>query len=351
VIGAAAQNDLVAVIAQTCRAGYDLDELRRRLLPRLRRAVPIDALWWAAADPASLLFSRTDREEIPPETGPYFITNEFLQDDVNKWAELARDRHGVRTLWQATEGEPARSARYRDIFQPLGLGDELRAVLRAGGECWGYLCMHREGPSRFTRQEAEFIERVSPHLADGFRLATLMSYTQQASEDASPGVVLLAEDGSCSATNTAGARWLDELRSDPDRNEPALEVLAVAARLRQVDATTARSPRLRARTLAGRWAVLHASWLGTPPSRAVAVIIEEAAPADVLPVLLAAYGFTTQERRITGLVCQGLSTLEIAGRLHVTTNTVQDHLKSIFTKTGLRSRRELVATLFKQQYR
>ncbi|MFN2629462.1 MAG: response regulator transcription factor [Gaiellaceae bacterium] len=53
---------------------------------------------------------------------------------------------------------------------------------------------------------------------------------------------------------------------------------------------------------------------------------------------------------MTGLVCQGLSTTEIAGQLHVTTNTVQDHLNSIFTKTGTRSRRELLATLLKQQY-
>jgi DNA-binding CsgD family transcriptional regulator len=42
--------------------------------------------------------------------------------------------------------------------------------------------------------------------------------------------------------------------------------------------------------------------------------------------------------------------IAIAGQLHVTTNTVQDHLKSIFTKTGVRTRGQLVATLLKQQY-
>jgi DNA-binding CsgD family transcriptional regulator len=80
------------------------------------------------------------------------------------------------------------------------------------------------------------------------------------------------------------------------------------------------------------------------------VIIEQAAPAEVLPLLMAAYSLTKQERTVTGLVCQGRSTIEVAARLHLTTNTVQDHLKSIFAKTGVRSRRELVATLLKQQY-
>lgn len=349
-ISGAAQSNLVAAIADACRAGLDLDELRRRLLPRLRRAVAVDALWWAVADPATLLFNRAEREEIPAETGPYFVTNEFLEDDVNKWTELARDRRGVRTLWEATDGEPESSARYRDIFKPLGLGDEMRAVLRAEGECWGYVCLHREGPHGFSAEETQFVERIASHLADGFRLATLISSTQADDDGSPPGLVVLGEDGSRSATTAAGERWLDELGAEAKWNELPLELLAVAARLHGAHGSEARSPRLRVRTRAGRWAVLHASWLGEPPSRSVAVVIEQASPSDVLPVLLPAYGLTPQERRVTGLICRGLSTFEIAGQLYVTTNTVQDHLKSIFTKTGVRSRRELVATLLKQQY-
>jgi DNA-binding CsgD family transcriptional regulator len=209
--------------------------------------------------------------------------------------------------------------------------------------------MHREGPHGFSAEEARFVERIAPHLADGFRLAMLIGSTQV--DDASPpGVVVLDEDGSQSATNAAGERWLDELGADPGDDELPLELLALAARLQAVDGTEGRSPRLRVRTRAGRWAVLHASWLGKPPTRSAAVIIEQATPSEVLPVLLSAYGLTQQERRVTALACRGLSTIEIAAQLHVTTHTVQDHLKSIFTKTGVRSRRQLVATLLKQQY-
>jgi len=47
-----------------------------------------------------------------------------------------------------------------------------------------------------------------------------------------------------------------------------------------------------------------------------------------------AYGLTKQEQVLTGLVCRGVSTNEAAARLHITANTVQDHLESIFEKTG-----------------
>jgi len=95
---------------------------------------------------------------------------------------------------------------------------------------------------------------------------------------------------------------------------------------------------------------LHASWLGAEPQPTVAVIIEQAAPLEVAPVVLAAYGLTKRERTVAGLVCQGLSTEQIAARLSVSANTVQDHLKPIFAKTGVRSRRELVAAILRHDY-
>ena len=63
-----------------------------------------------------------------------------------------------------------------------------------------------------------------------------------------------------------------------------------------------------------------------------------------------AYGLTTQERAITTLVCRAMSTREISDRLQISANTVQDHLKAIFDQDRRRSRRELVATILREQY-
>jgi DNA-binding CsgD family transcriptional regulator len=343
-----ALDDLVEVIIQTCRAGLEPDALRAAVLPRLRRAVPVDALWWATVDPATLLFTNAYGEELPRDSVPYFVDNEFLRDDVNKWTELAHDQSGVRTLALATQGKLAGSARYRDIFEPLGLADELRAVLRTRGEVWGFMCLHRERGIAFSSQEQALVARIAPHLAEGVRLGLLVQCATRDDLVESPGLILLAPDNSLVGRNPASEQWLQELNWQ-EAGEIPVEVLALAARLRRADGSTSLAP-LRVRARSGRWIILQASWIAGDEKNVVAVIIQEATSAEVVPIVMSAYGLSEQERAVSGLVFQGQSTKSISQRLHIAEHTVQDHLKSIFDKTGVRSRRDLVATVFRERY-
>jgi DNA-binding CsgD family transcriptional regulator len=65
---------------------------------------------------------------------------------------------------------------------------------------------------------------------------------------------------------------------------------------------------------------------------------------------MSAYGLTAREQEVTRLILQGNSTTEIAQELCVSAHTVQQHLKNIFDKTGVRSRRDLVGKIFFAHY-
>jgi len=96
--------------------------------------------------------------------------------------------------------------------------------------------------------------------------------------------------------------------------------------------------------------VLHGARLCSPGNQRIAVIVEPAHPNRIFPLLMSAYGLTHRERDVTRLVLHGASTSQIASDLTVSAHTVQQHLKSIFAKTGVRSRRELVTKVFFTHY-
>ena len=108
-----------------------------------------------------------------------------------------------------------------------------------------------------------------------------------------------------------------------------------------------RPPRARVRTVDGRWAVLDAARLDGPDG-GIAVSVRPARADDVLELVCRATGLTPRERELVVLVVDGLDTKTIARRLHLSEHTVQDHLKSVFAKAGVRSRRELVSCLAAQ---
>ena len=78
----------------------------------------------------------------------------------------------------------------------------------------------------------------------------------------------------------------------------------------------------------------------------VAIVLERAASPESTAVRLEAHGVTAREREIAGLLAHGLTNPQIAARLVLSPYTVQDHIKSLFEKTGVSSRQELVARVF-----
>jgi DNA-binding CsgD family transcriptional regulator len=342
-------------IARLARQGLDLVGFWRASTQVLAPAVPHDgAPCWFTLDPASLLVTSHFDEGVP-ELPPQWALNEYYQDDVNKLADVARSRRGISTLHEATGGDPASSPRWH-FNMTLGGDQELIAALRTpAGQVWGALGLYREpGQQLFDDTELAFVRLVAPSLAEGARRALLVGEATDPEGPDAPGLVVLSQQGEVESATPGVERWLQELPDgDWDAGRLPSAVLAVAGRaLRTAEHPDQPGEVAVARVLSrsGTWVVLHGAALVSGGAHRVAVIVEPAHPARIAPLLMSAYGLTEREQQVTRLVLQGNSTAEIAERLVVSTHTVQQHLKSIFDKTAVRSRRDLVGKVFFAHY-
>ena len=328
------------------------------MLQAIRRAVPVDAVWFATADPHTLLFTGgiSDPDILP--AAPMFMRNELMGNDVNKFFQLAQAHPPVSSLFAATDGRMESSPRYRDILEPLHLGDELRVALVGGRLCWGYMCLHREGRSPpFNAQEAAFMASLSPVLADGLRASLNLDDRGVPEPEGGPGLIILGPDLEFTAANQPARAWLDQAAEEEWHRGYELPpvVLAVAGQLmsrRPAGGARAAVPTARMRTRTGGWLGVRASRLSGPGMQdAIAVVLEPPPTSEVLPLLAQTHALTGREAEVVRLVIRGLSTAQLSIQLHISESTVQDHMKSIFDKVGVRSRRELVAQLTARSYR
>jgi DNA-binding CsgD family transcriptional regulator len=341
-----------------CHSGLDCRTLRVELLKRLRTVIPFDYVYFSTTDPATQFGTSSVLVEDPPSwLMPLFVENEFLQEDFNKFSEMLKNGQPVRVLSEATRLQLHRSQRYRDMLVPMNMGDELRAIFVTDGACWGTLCLHREqARSRYSSAEAAYLAQLTPHIADGLRKALLLDNVPLGQAPDGPGVMILSEELSIVALTAAAEYWLMELTETErgDRHALPFTVRSVISGLKAIECGLIGAgfmPKVRLRTRSGHWLVLYASRLRSPGSQAqITVIFERAQPAEIAPIMMQAYQLTKREGEVTQCILRGWSTTEIAARLHISPNTVQDHLKAIFEKVDVGSRGELAARIFTQQY-
>jgi DNA-binding CsgD family transcriptional regulator len=341
-------------IAELSARGHDLVTFWRECTEVLEAAIPhYDKPCWYTLDPVSLLITSHYHDGLP-EYPLKMLRHEYYGDDVNQIADVVRSESGISTLHDATGGDPSLSPSWQ-MNMTMGGDQEMIAALRTGGAVWGAVGLYRApGEPMFDDGDKVFVKAIAPDLATGARTGLLVGEARDPQWRDSPGLVVLSEDGEVESTTPGVERWLSDL-PDGDLHAGRLPtaVHAVAARaLRTAQSRDDPGEVALARVLArsGTWVVLHGTSLVASGSRRAAVIVEPAHPARITPLLMSAYGLTDREQDVTRLVLRGDSTAQIADRLVVSPHTVQQHLKNIFDKTGVRSRRELVGKVFFAHY-
>jgi DNA-binding CsgD family transcriptional regulator len=353
-VGSYAKERAAERIAELAMRGHDLVTFWRECTELLDAAVPhFDKPCWYTLDPASLLITSHYHDGLP-EYPAKMLHHEYYGDDVNHISDVARSDSGISTLHEATGGDPSSSPSWH-MNMAMGGDQEMIAALRTGDAVWGAVGLYRApGEALFDREEKAFLTAIGPDLASGARTGLLVGEARDPEWPNSPGLVVLSEQGEVESTTPGVERYLSDLPDgDLDAGRLPSAVHAVAGRaLRTAQHHDDPGEVALARVLSrsGTWIILHGTSLVASGTRRAAVIVEPAHPARITPLLMSAYGLTEREQEVTTLVLRGDSTARIAERLVVSPHTVQQHLKNIFEKTGVRSRRELVGKVFFAHY-
>jgi DNA-binding CsgD family transcriptional regulator len=325
-------------------AGLDSEEARREAIAALRPAVGFARWCWPLTDPASALSTSGIAEfDLWPEVPRIAVLEEC--GDVTSKPGLALGERASISLSAATDGDLARSTRWRECLRPYGVGDELMTVCRDRHGCWASVELMRDADDPpFGDDDAELLHRLAPTLAALIRRGLRAEVPQAARTSLPPATLIVDSELRPTSWTPAFREWLAELPTGPEALPPAVYELGTRV-LTPPDAANGLPASVRLRTRTGRWAALEGAPLEGADRGHAAITIRHATTDEIFDLLARAYDLTRRERQLVALMLDGLATKQLAAALCISPHTVQDHLKAIFAKTHLRSRRELVSHL------
>ncbi|MGV9315713.1 helix-turn-helix transcriptional regulator [Streptomyces sp. NPDC003691] len=360
----AARNALADSLARRLRAPGVLGSLDvlQTASDALLDAVPADVWCAVMLDPATLLDTGGLHEHgFPQQVMPRLFEIEHAdQEGVDNIRALAGRRGTASLLSASMRGRVADSIYYQDVLRPVGMADELRVLLRDGPRTWGLfvLCRAPDAPP-FTAAETALAAAVSGPATAALRRSLLLTGIDRDDVPDAAGLLVLDDALRPRLATATAERWLaliQEAHPPPGRNLPyALAALVHTART----APPGTQVRSRAVSVTGHWVTLTAwreaavNGLPAPPGGGEELTFVSLAPShprELTAIVLDAYGLTPREREVAQRVLLGRSTAEIAAGLHIAEYTVQDHLRKVFDKAGVRSRRDFSGELFQRCY-
>jgi len=385
-------------IAQRChddRGGTDSRELRAAVLAELRPAIAFSAYAWLLTDPETRVGTAPLAEVPDLAQLPRLIRLKYTTA-VNRWTALPRGR--CATLASATGGDLSRSPLWRDLLAGYGVTDLASMVFADQFGCWGFLDLWRSGgpEPRFTPAEQALLGSLAPTLTTALRSA-------QAATFAEPPAPVSALDAPVVLLLSGSLELLDQtpqtdphlrllLPTSPGAAPVPAAAFNVAAQLLAAEAGVDEGPPTARAQLAGpEWISLRAARLASPGQRhragqaaradgasqragagqprdagqpgrtgqpgdtgqpggtgqpdggRIAVTVEPVAVAGRIELYGRACGLTGRERELLHRLARGADTRHLAREMQLSPHTVQDHLKSVFAKTGCSSRGVLLA--------
>jgi len=307
-------------------------------------AVDFDGYCLFGVDPLtghrSVMFSR-DGLRASTER---LVHNETVEQDVNRYAELARLPRKAGILVSGGMSEP-KSSRLHEILRPEGYRSELRLVLVSGGRYWGALSLFRDDVRRpFTDNLADLMNQLCEPLSLVMRRYQV-GWPSPPQTPHPAGVVLFNRTGDVLGVSDEAHAWLVSLAESWEHGASEADVIRVVHEVAR--ATAGRGdglPVCRVRMPRGGWLVVSGSRINDDDVD-VAVVLRAGDIGAVAPAFGVWCGLTQKESEVVPLLAAGLPAKQMARRLSISVSTLNGHLKSIYRKADVRGRGELMSLL------
>jgi len=343
-----AQSRAIDRIMRICTsADPDDRSLRVAILNEIRPVVAFDAFAWLLTDPETEV-GCSPLADVPclPEL-PRLIMLKYLTP-INRWTRM---KGPVTRLYQSTQGQLERSLVWNSLLSRYGVTDVASVVFRSRQGCWGFLDLWRiNALEPFTESEAGFLDSIAKQLTEALQRsqADTFKLTSPIVPGAGPAVLILSPELEVRAQTAETDEYLRLLiPSDQERQPIPAAAYNVGAQLLAGEAGVDQHPPwARVHLSDGVWLTLRAARLGVPERAGdpdIAVTIEKSSPTERLGLFSRACALSAREAELLGHLILGADTHLTAQRMFVSENTIQDHLKSIFAKTGTSNRRTLMA--------
>ncbi len=215
------------------------------------------------------------------------------------------------------------SAFYVDFLSTIPCLHIIGSYLGMQGDAVALAGFHRQRHDRpFSAHEMEFVRLLIPHFSQALHNVNL---AQTISTECGQGVIVIGEDGQVSHINAEARRALN------GRPMSVIPTLGLATSPVYFQSETGLY-RVRVQSICGK--------------------LDKTILLELLPVRgnvqskLAQFGLTKRQQEIALSTVHGRSNREIAIDLHITEQTVKDHLRDVFEKMHIRRRSELIAKIF-----
>jgi DNA-binding NarL/FixJ family response regulator len=334
-------------IDRICRTpSVDSISLRRAVLDEIRHVVTFGAYAWLLTDPETEVGS-APLADVPclPEL-PSLIRLKYLTP-INRWTHLDGP---VALLSVATGGRLERSVVWRELLVQHRVSDVASLVFRCRYGCWGFLDLWRYDPGGFTPDDVGFLAAIAKPITAALRRCQAETFSLSAppAVRVGPVVLVLSPDLVVRAQTPETNEYLSLLvPPDGDRRPIPAGAYNVAAQLLSIEAAVDHHPATaRVHLSGGVWLTLRAARIGAAAlvdGQDIAVTIEGIPSAARMALYGRACGLSARELALLDHLRAGFDTRRVAQEMFLSENTVQDHLKSIFTKTGTNNRRTLLA--------